>query len=81
VDGPLSSTTSIGANGISARMLRSRSGEFTFSAVFPTYKLNKEKEIAIYSAFMDASPLYMSAHTVSQGADFPRVLHDNAHSE
>uniref|UniRef100_A0A8C0YSA3 Shisa family member 8b n=1 Tax=Cyprinus carpio carpio TaxID=630221 RepID=A0A8C0YSA3_CYPCA len=81
VDGPLSSTTSIGANGISARMLRSRSGEFTFSAVFPTYKLNKEKEIAIYSAFKDASPLYMSAHTVSQGADFPRVLHDNAHSE
>jgi len=33
VDGPLSSTKSVGANSISARMLRSRSGEITYSVV------------------------------------------------
>ncbi|KAK2876515.1 hypothetical protein Q8A67_020611 [Cirrhinus molitorella] len=39
VDGPLSSTTSIGANGISARMLRSRSADTASRGYYKSYPL------------------------------------------
>ncbi len=69
VDGPLGSTTFIGSNGISARMLRSRSGEITYSAVLPTYKQPKEKrKIAIDSTFMDVSPVHVCSHSFPMGS-------------